>query len=69
MTAYNGQDAATRTYDAKLDVPQTLGVRQGVVGGAAIGSMQCVMFISYGGEVACFFVVLLLWLWLERARA
>eukprot|EP00882_Tetradesmus_deserticola_P007854 GHRQ01008267.1.p1 GENE.GHRQ01008267.1~~GHRQ01008267.1.p1 ORF type:complete len:535 (+),score=185.88 GHRQ01008267.1:384-1988(+) len=47
VAAYNGEEAAYRQYDSKLDTPQKVGNQQGVVGGTALGGMQFVMFGSY----------------------
>jgi ATP-binding cassette subfamily B (MDR/TAP) protein 1 len=47
VAAYNGEEAAAKEYDAKLDVPQKVGEQQGATAGLALGGMQFVMFCSY----------------------
>eukprot|EP00775_Hariotina_reticulata_P008041 gene8041-8236_t len=47
VAAYNGEEAAQREYDSKLDLPQKVGQKMGAVGGLSLGGLQFVMFSSY----------------------
>eukprot|EP00879_Flechtneria_rotunda_P003779 GHRR01004019.1.p1 GENE.GHRR01004019.1~~GHRR01004019.1.p1 ORF type:complete len:1293 (+),score=472.26 GHRR01004019.1:779-4657(+) len=47
VAAYNGEEAAYKEYNGKLDLPQKVGNQQGIIGGVTLGGMQFVMFCSY----------------------
>lgn len=53
VMSFNGQDSLTAKYRAALRLPQHVATKQGILGGATLGSVMGILYCSYALALWC----------------